>query len=441
MDCPPREKLLDIDWLVDTRVRQGLDGLQRCVRAGAEAYGGAVTAIADAVMGRRYWTWTSHTDVRHALAMKLPAGSWSPALGGPRAYRRETPYCIFAPVGLEKLSLLAERHGHAILDAVLPDLPSLRLIEPFDCAWFGHTDGIWGCAVSPDGLQMVSGSRDHDIAVWDMHYGTCTARAHTGGPEVRDCAVTPDGRCVIAVQLDGRVTLWDVRTLTLLASFDGRPRKRWRAFAFSSDATRFAMLRPDGAIVVRRLDDFAHLTTLWTPSEVFALSFDASGATLRAALGDLGSPRQPSSIVTWDVASARKIDMSPLWAQQSDWLTTAAFTPDSRLFIGVGRDTILWSVGNPEPLARVPAGIFDGRALAISPDGTRLATSHDGDLRLWSLPDLGIIQSWNLYSLGAWDISCALAFAPDGQRLIAAGWDGVLRRLVLGDRRNSAFPT
>jgi hypothetical protein len=49
----------------------------------------------------------------------------------------------------------------------------------------------------------------------------------------------------------------------------------------------------------------------------------------------------------------------------------------------------------------------------------------------WSLPDLVEVQRWDLRDLGAWDISCALAFTPDGQRMIAAGWDGVLRRLVL----------
>lgn len=52
MDLAPRERLLDIDWLVDMRVREGLDALKQCVRAGADAYGGAVTAIADIVLAR-----------------------------------------------------------------------------------------------------------------------------------------------------------------------------------------------------------------------------------------------------------------------------------------------------------------------------------------------------------------------------------------------------
>lgn len=40
-------------------------------------------------------------------------------------------------------------------------------------------------------------------------------------------------------------------------------------------------------------------------------------------------------------------------------------------------------------------------------------------------------QCWKLRDFGCRDISCALAFAPDGQRLVVAGWEGVLRRVVL----------
>jgi hypothetical protein len=52
-------------------------------------------------------------------------------------------------------------------------------------------------------------------------------------------------------------------------------------------------------------------------------------------------------------------------------------------------------------------------------------------VRLWSLPDLSEIQGWSLLELGCWDLSCALAFTPDGGHLVVAGWEGVLRRIVL----------
>jgi hypothetical protein len=88
--------------------------------------------------------------------------------------------------------------------------------------------------------------------------------------------------------------------------------------------------------------------------------------------------------------------------------------------------------------------VASGQALAVSLDGTLAATSGpetpgaqqmtylpDEVLRLWSLPDLREIQCWKLQDFGCRDISCALAFAPDGQRLVVAGWEGVLRSVVL----------
>ena len=71
MDLPPREKLLDIDWLVDKQVREGLDAFKQCVRAGADAYGGAVAAIADIVQGRSLGIWKSETDVRRGTSCRM----------------------------------------------------------------------------------------------------------------------------------------------------------------------------------------------------------------------------------------------------------------------------------------------------------------------------------------------------------------------------------
>ena len=74
-----------------------------------------------------------------------------------------------------------------------------------------------------------------------------------------------------------------------------------------------------------------------------------------------------------------------------------------------------------------------GQALALSVDGARVAAySFDPPgLHVWSLPTLRPIGSCNLQELGVWDGSCALVFTPDARGVIAAGWDGVLRRVQL----------
>ena len=65
---------------------------------------------------------------------------------------------------------LAERLSPSVgLWHPLPDLPHPALIRTLQ----GHTDGVTGCAVSPDGACIVSASLDKTLKVWDARTGTC----------------------------------------------------------------------------------------------------------------------------------------------------------------------------------------------------------------------------------------------------------------------------
>jgi WD40 repeat protein len=52
----------------------------------------------------------------------------------------------------------------------------------------GHTAGVFGCAWSPDGSKIVSGSGDKTVRVWDIGGGCEVAglEGHTG--MVTSCA-------------------------------------------------------------------------------------------------------------------------------------------------------------------------------------------------------------------------------------------------------------
>ena len=81
MNVPSRETLLDIEWLIHTHTAEGYEALLRVVRAGAEAYGGLVTAVAEAVLRLRWPSGDPRlldaADIRHGLAHALATGSWS----------------------------------------------------------------------------------------------------------------------------------------------------------------------------------------------------------------------------------------------------------------------------------------------------------------------------------------------------------------------------
>ena len=75
-----------------------------------------------------------------------------------------------------------------------------------------------GCAVSPDGLWLVSCSFDQTLKVWDARTGQqrLTLRGHTS--YVIGCAVSPDGQWIVSCSFDQTIKLWDARTGNLRAS-------------------------------------------------------------------------------------------------------------------------------------------------------------------------------------------------------------------------------
>jgi WD domain, G-beta repeat/APAF-1 helical domain len=76
----------------------------------------------------------------------------------------------------------------------------------------GHTNGVTGCAVSPDGRFIVSASFDDTLKVWDAATGAerLSLTGHTG--MVTSCAVSSDGRWIISSSRDQTLKMWDALT-------------------------------------------------------------------------------------------------------------------------------------------------------------------------------------------------------------------------------------
>jgi TPR repeat protein len=93
--------------------------------------------------------------------------------------------------------------GH---DAVVVEAASSRLITRLT----GHSDVVWDATFSPDGSQILTGSKDGTAKLWDAASGRllATLMGHTGG--VRRVAYSPDGSLIGTVSEDRTVKLWNV---------------------------------------------------------------------------------------------------------------------------------------------------------------------------------------------------------------------------------------
>jgi len=98
----------------------------------------------------------------------------------------------------------------------------------------GHSGSVNSVVFSPDGRQILSGSSDGTIKLWDIDTGRelRTFSGHKG--RVESVAFSPDGKKILSASSDGTVRLWDVSTGKEIAQF------------ISFDDGEWIVITPDG---------------------------------------------------------------------------------------------------------------------------------------------------------------------------------------------------
>ncbi|WP_157210705.1 c-type cytochrome domain-containing protein [Verrucomicrobium spinosum] len=194
----------------------------------------------------------------------------------------------------------------------------------------GHSDALYGMAISPDGKLLATGSYDQKIKLWDLSTGA-EVRALTGhNSGVFGLAFRPDGKVLASASADRTVKLWEVATGRRLDTFS-QPLKEQTAVAFSPDGRLLAAGGADNRLRVWKVSAEAVEGT----NQLLATRYAHEGAILSVGFEPGGKQIFTSAAdrtaKIWN--SATYIE-EHLMDQQSDWVPAMAALGGDKLLEG-----------------------------------------------------------------------------------------------------------
>lgn len=270
------------------------------------------------------------------------------------------------------------------------------------------------------------------LITFDLPVSTHLQLPLTGDERATALTYSPDGTLLVGGTSTGKVYFWRAADGTLLSDWLNQ-QAVISTLAFSPDGALAASAAHDRTVVIWKVEgeQITYLTTLDLADPVCqekldcpvtALTFSPDGAYLAAAVTDTVNG-QASAIWLWNNADWSLVGklIDPKKQLNGD-IQALTFSADGgTLYSTSAASVLIWIVADLR-LERRLSGHTDGVSdLALSPDGTRLASaSWDGTVRIWRLDQVSPLSTTLEGEHGALN---AVTYSPDGSLLAALPGD------------------
>ena len=240
----------------------------------------------------------------------------------------------------------------------------------------GHTNSVNSVAWSPDSSQIASGSYDNTVRIWDAATGenTRTLNGHTRS--VESVAWSPDGSQIVSGSWDNTVRIWNAATGNLARTLNGH-----------TNSVNSVAWSPDGKqIVSGSWDRTVRIWNAFTGVLIKTLNGYTGRVTSVAWSPDgkqIVSGSHDNTVRIWDVATGKKRQTLNGHTGQ---VFSVAWSPDgSHIVSGSWDDTVrIWNAatGESRTLNRRTGRVY---SVAWSPDGSQIVSgSYDNTVRIWN---------------------------------------------------------